>query len=301
VIAAIDINNNANDVYHHNFPVVKPLSKNLDTITPKMIDSWNTDIWTMSPPCQPYTRQGAQKGGKDNRAASFFSLIGMLPKLVKPPQYIFIENVKGFEESDSHEFMMNQLKEMGYFVSEFMLSPTQIRTPNQRLRYYLTARRTPFPLQPEAGIMYTIPGHADCLSTERPDCHELKNYLETVEENSKYFVPAETVKRYGLLYDLVNEDSRRTNCFTKNYGQFVEGTGSVLQTIKGEGSRSNGEGMVAMGIRWLTPKEIANLMGFPPHFDFPPGLGLKSMYRLLGNSLNVTVVSELFKYMLADR
>lgn len=36
----------------------------------------------MSPPCQPFTRQGNQNGSNDARAQSFLSLIELIPKYV---------------------------------------------------------------------------------------------------------------------------------------------------------------------------------------------------------------------------
>lgn len=50
-------------------------------------------------------------------------------------------------------------------------------------------------------------------------------------------------------------------------------------------------------LRYFTPKEVANLLCFPPQLDFPSGLSKIQKYRVLGNSLNVHVVSELIKLM----
>jgi tRNA (cytosine38-C5)-methyltransferase len=38
------------------------------------------DMLLMSPPCQPFTRQGKQSGALDNRSQSFLSLIELIPK-----------------------------------------------------------------------------------------------------------------------------------------------------------------------------------------------------------------------------
>jgi len=50
------------------------------------------------------------------------------------------------------------------------------------------------------------------------------------------------------------------------------------------------EEFLALNMRLLTPREIANLLHFPAHFRFPPGLPTKTCYQLLGNSINVKVV-----------
>ncbi|XP_043916545.1 tRNA (cytosine(38)-C(5))-methyltransferase isoform X2 [Protopterus annectens] len=61
---------------------------------------------------------------------------------------------------------------------------------------------------------------------------ELHNYLEKdVELNmSLYLIPPKSLLRYALIMDIVKPTSRRSICFTKGYGHYIEGTGSVLQT-----------------------------------------------------------------------
>lgn len=56
VIAAIDINTAANDVYRHNFPEVKLIQKNIQSLSAEDINEMSPDMILMSPPCQPFTR-----------------------------------------------------------------------------------------------------------------------------------------------------------------------------------------------------------------------------------------------------
>jgi tRNA (cytosine38-C5)-methyltransferase len=58
---------------------------------------------------------------------------------------------------------------------------------------------------------------------------------------------------------------------------------SVLSTLK---------------LRYFTPREVANLLCFPQYFEFPDSLSDKQKYRLLGNSLNVQVVTKLLRILL---
>jgi tRNA (cytosine38-C5)-methyltransferase len=53
-------------------------------------------------------------------------------------------------------------------------------------------------------------------------------------------------------------------------------------------------------LRLFTPREIANLLCFPSYFSFPASTTIKQQYRLLGNSINVLVVSEVLKYLLME-
>lgn len=100
-------------------------------------------------------------------------------------------------------------------------------------------------------------------------------------------------------------------CFTKAYSRYLEGTGSVYSshsrvdlenTLKKihEGSKNSEEIMrlkKSLELRFFNPSEVAKLMCFPDDFGFPKNITDKQKYRLLGNSINVKVVSELIKLM----
>ena len=53
-----------------------------------------------------------------------------------------------------------------------------------------------------------------------------------------------------------------------------------------------------LGLRYFTPREIANLHSFPEHFEFPDSVSIKQCYACLGNSLSVLVVAELLEHLL---
>lgn len=97
----------------------------------------------MSPPCQPFTRNGLQKDQTDPRTDSFKYFLSILKNLTNV-NYILLENVKGFEVSGMRNIFVKTLRECGFFFQEFLLTPTQFGIPNSRLRYYCLARRKPF-------------------------------------------------------------------------------------------------------------------------------------------------------------
>ncbi|XP_066137156.1 tRNA (cytosine(38)-C(5))-methyltransferase isoform X3 [Saccopteryx bilineata] len=138
----------------------------------------------------------------------------------------------------------------------------------------------------------------------------LKDFLEDDIDMNQYFLPPKSLLRYALLLDIVKPTCRRSMCFTKGYGRYIEGTGSVLQTAedvqviediyKSLTNLSQEEKitkLLMLKLRYFTPKEIANLLGFPPEFGFPENITVKQRYRLLGNSLNVQVVAKLIKFL----
>ncbi|XP_041100318.1 tRNA (cytosine(38)-C(5))-methyltransferase isoform X1 [Polyodon spathula] len=138
----------------------------------------------------------------------------------------------------------------------------------------------------------------------------LQDFLEVDLQNlSQYLLPPKTLLRYAILMDIVQPTCRRSVCFTKGYGHYVEGTGSVLQssldiqletafkslhTLSDEDKLNQ---LLMLKLRYFTPREIANLHGLPPEFCFPEKTTLKQRYRLLGNSLNACVVARLIKLM----
>ncbi|KAM6278674.1 tRNA (cytosine(38)-C(5))-methyltransferase isoform 7-T8 [Spheniscus humboldti] len=108
----------------------------------------------------------------------------------------------------------------------------------------------------------------------------LKDFLEEEnEEMSQYFLPPKSLLRYAFLLDIVKPTCRRSTCFTKGYGHYVEGTGSVLQTavdvqlesvfkcIEELPEEEKLMKLSTLKLRYFTPREIANLHGFPLEFE----------------------------------
>ncbi|KAM8967609.1 tRNA (cytosine(38)-C(5))-methyltransferase [Pelodytes ibericus] len=367
VVAAVDVNTTANVVYKYNFPNTPLWAKSIEGLTLKEFDALSFDMILMSPPCQPFTRIGLQGDVSDPRAKSFLYILDILPRLQKPPSYILLENVKGFESSTARASLLATLQKCGYQYQEFLLSPTCLGIPNSRLRYFLMAklRREPFVFQttsqiceefpnrnplesihsttekcfegnmqtdvdqknpisnspldtkqfPDGTILYKLET-ADELERKQSQNNDssvrtLEEYLEkTVVDLDQYFLPSRSLLRYALLLDIVQPTSRRSTCFTKGYGHYIEGTGSVLQTatdveissiyksLETSTEEEKLAQLTTLKMRYFTPKEIANLHGFPPQFDFPDKVTTKQQYRLLGNSLNVHIVAKLITVLL---
>lgn len=66
------------------------------------------------------------------------------------------------------------------------------------------------------------------------------------------------------------------------------------------GDQSIGDRMLQLGLRYFTPREVANLHAFPQTFSFPGHVTLKQRYACLGNSLSVEVVASLLEYLFHD-
>ncbi|KAK6588751.1 DNA (cytosine)-methyltransferase domain-containing [Cryptosporidium xiaoi] len=140
VIRAYEINEYANRVYRKNFPETSILRKNIESLT--INDIPKSDIWLISPPCQPFTNGGSNRDSNDNRTKPFLRLIELMYEIGdNVPKAWFVENVINFETSNTHNLMLNMLNKLNFTVFEFLITPTIIGIPNTRVRYYCLAIR----------------------------------------------------------------------------------------------------------------------------------------------------------------
>ena len=357
IVASIDINTNTNAVYAHNFPSTPHLNRNICGMTAKEMDSFKPDVFVLSPPCQPFTRQGLRRDNQDRRTDSFFHLMSILGEMQTPPGYLLMENVQGFEISHTHEHFVEILHGLGYIVQEFLLSPNQFGIPNSRLRFYLLAKRKPLQFslnlnQEEENVTESVSDSTskpipsspstdaeqltkfvsdhklqesvDVPETSHPEAvfvpsgydSQISSYLLNLSDDklSSYLVPDKILQKYAIAMDIVRPSSTHSCCFTKAYGNYALGTGSILQHSLGSDelaksfedySKLQEEGEVEeaveclrkLNLRYFAPKEVANLMCFPAQFDFPASLSCNQCYKVMGNSLNVHVVAVLMTYL----
>lgn len=142
------------------------------------------------------------------------------------------------------------------------------------------------------------------------ECFPISQSLECNIDN-KYFLTDTMLQKRHKILDICSADSKRSCCFTKAYGRFFEGTGSILTDKnmsyvkevfkKIEDIEEDSEEIVrilrTLNLRFFSPKEICRLMHFPESFGFPHLISDSKRYTVLGNSINIKVVSMLIKYM----
>ncbi|XP_025252576.1 tRNA (cytosine(38)-C(5))-methyltransferase isoform X6 [Theropithecus gelada] len=308
VVAAIDVNTVANEVYKYNFPHTQLLAKTIEGITLEEFDRLSFDMILMSPPCQPFTRDlfiqtiencGFQYQefllsptslGIPNSRLRYF----LIAKLQSEPlpfqapgqvlmQFPKIESVHPQKDTMDVE---NKIQEKNIEPNISFDSSTQCSGKDAILFKLETAEEIHRKNQQDSDLSVKM----------------LKDFLEDDTDMNQYLLPPKSLLRYALLLDIVQPTCRR-------YGSYIEGTGSVLQTAedvqieniyKSLTKLSQEEQitkLLMLKLRYFTPKEIANLLGFPPEFGFPENITVKQRYRLLGNSLNVHVVAKLIKIL----
>ncbi|XP_057680561.1 tRNA (cytosine(38)-C(5))-methyltransferase isoform X2 [Corythoichthys intestinalis] len=253
VVAAIDINTTANEIYRHNFPDTPLWNRTIEGISLDEFNKLHFDMILMSPPCQPFTRLGHQRGIADPRTKSFLYVLNLLPRLSHLPRFILLENVKGFESSSARQCLIETLQKCGYTFQEVMVSPTSVGIPNSRLRYFLMAKISketmfleskesqtesseapllPSPLQAVSSltkeeekeghhVLYKLETANDALRkiNQNSDLsvRQIEEFLEPQEivDMDQYLVPSKILLRYAQILDIVQPTCRRSICFTK--------------------------------------------------------------------------------------
>ncbi|KAL8499307.1 hypothetical protein ACS0TY_022328 [Phlomoides rotata] len=336
VVEAFDINDVANDVYEHNFGH-RPHQGNIQTLSAVNLDSYEADAWLLSPPCQPYTRQGLQKGSADARASSFLKILELIPQNSRPPVMLFVENVVGFEKSDTHEKMITMLQENHFDVQEFILSPLQFGVPYSRPRYFCLAKRRPLSFQNARfnNALTWAPGpilgyEESKVTSEEAESHAYWNKLletcrpiqdflelgEVVPESSISEISKDTevgnlsvakpLYQYLVPSNLVERWGSAMDIVFPESKRCCCFTKSYFRYVKGTGSllatipgkmKNEKSSLQEHCLRYFTPREVANLHSFPEDFQFPEHVSLRQRYALLGNSLSVGVVAPLLRYL----
>ncbi|PWA00862.1 hypothetical protein BB558_003068 [Smittium angustum] len=350
IVQSFDMNELANSVYHHNFKK-KPNNRAIDHLKINEIEKYNAQVWLMSPPCQPFTRGGKYLDDLDPRTRPLIHLIDMLQKLEYKPTYIFLENVLNFEKSKTREILVKTLNELGYTIQEYLLSPVQLGVPNDRLRYYLLAkksisnseshkRKTSYlELNADEYLIKQFPESSKNFSNnlllnlfgftpQNNQLYKLEKFIDTKLDYEKFKVPMAYIKkRKNYDFDIVNTNSKHSSTFTKAYGsKHILGSGSLLQTETSNVDDKDLQKLViqenveneetiklieSFKLRFFSPQEVAKLMCFPVkennnenksfvNLEFPTNTTIRQQHQLLGNSVNVLVVSTLIYHLLND-
>lgn len=140
-------------------------------------------------------------------------------------------------------------------------------------------------------------------------CFPISKILDPDVDKKYYLTDPMLQKRFNII-DICTAESTRSCCFTKAYGRYFEGTGSILSERKIDkvedvyrqiDSNSSPEDTLnllkSLNLRFFTPTEICRLMCFPQNFSFPNSISDSKKYSVLGNSINVKVVSSLIKFL----
>lgn len=337
---AVDVSDQAIAVYAHNFGDQGIVRRDLTGLTVNWFEQQQCRIWTMSPPCQPHSRQGKCRDLEDPRSKPLLHIISVLQRIPTPPEVLILENVQNFERSDSCAKLLEALAARDFHWRCFLVSPTQFGFPNSRQRFYLVAKRrnkafthVPDPELPSGDVLPDVPcipiSHVPCpaasfgcqgpggtisvdAATDNPglttrtsvpsdstelcgscgrevppgiswESHDgvncasrcfwrkrrIGDFIEyPATDVSLWEIPEETLKKESArCFDTVSDGCQHSLCFTKAYGRYVDGTGSVYKMSRRKAKKTkDGEDFTMREffgvLRYFSPSEVARLLGF---------------------------------------
>lgn len=282
-----EIDRNALTTYFANFPQSPGhrLVRDVLKLDPKDFDQSNRelDVLVAGFPCQPYSIAGLRKGLQDDRGGQIFNALVRLMADVKPRAFL-LENVRGIMSHDSGEtfrYMLDRLEENGYTLRFASLnSMRHANVPQNRERVFIV-------------------GFLDSTHASRfdfPDPIELSvNFRDLLEHPDDIPIDFYYDERYPAFDDIRQSITSESSVYQWRRHYVRENKAGVCPTLTanmGSGGHNVPLVLDRRGIRKLTPREAANLQGFPANFILP-AMAKGHLYHQLGNSVTVPLIQRL--------
>jgi len=265
-------------------------------------------------PCQAFSQAGLRKGFYDTRGTMFFEIQRILAASM--PDAFLLENVKqlkGHNKGQTLKVILDTLRgehfheipedvpmseesraainiKLNYWVDFKVLKAADFGCPQNRERVFIVGfNKDKFPnIDFEKEFKWPEPEKvktqvADILEPEEKihDKYTISERLLAGHERRKI---EHAKKGNGFGFSLFKKDDAYTNTLSARY--YKDGS-EILIDQSDLGKRP----------RKLTPRECANLQGFPKDFIIDAVSEVQS-YRQFGNSVTVPVISAVAKAML---
>lgn len=238
-------------------------------------------------PCQAFSQAGLGKGFEDTRGTLFYNIASILEK--KAPDYFLLENVRGLLSNnkqnkkdafgETFKTILNILEsQLGYNVFWKVISSKDFGVPQNRVRVYIVGSKKKINFTFPEGIK-TNTRVGDILQENVDPKYTIsdklwKGFIERKKRNKE--------KGKGFGYGIVNKDSKYTNTISARY--YKDGAEILVEQDEG------------INPRRLTPREAANLQGFPSSFKIC--VSDNQSYKQFGNSVSVPVIKSIFDILL---
>lgn len=247
-------------------------------------------------PCQPFSHAGLKKGFEDTRGTLFFDIADIINRRVEsgnPIKVIFLENVKGLRNHDKGNTLRTIIRtfdDLGYNVAHEVLNSKNFGLPQNRERIFIVAwlkeaeREFRFPLgiDNNENVIFDSKNLINAKSTKVGDILTKKPDAKYTISDKLYAGHLRRRKEHaekgnGFGFSLFNKNSIYTSTISARY--YKDGS-EILIEQEGKNPRK------------LTPKEAANLQGYPENFIIP--VSDNQSYKQFGNSVSVPVIQTIF-------
>lgn len=232
-------------------------------------------------PCQPFSIAGYRKGFNDEgRGDLFFEIIRILSD--RQPKVFFLENVKNLKthnKGNTLKLIYRELENIGYYVKDVVLNTMDYgNLPQNRERIYMVGflsknEFNKFQFPEKIKLTKTV---SDCLISTRVGEKYYYNDKPLYEKLKNDIIKKNVVYQWRRKYVRENK-SNVCPTLTANMGM----GGHNVPIIKDD-----------YGIRKLTPRECANLQGFPEEYMLPE-IADSQLYKQIGNSVSIPVIERI--------
>lgn len=250
-------------------------------------------------PCQPFSHAGLKLGIGDTRGTLFHNIAKIIE--MKRPKVALLENVKGLISHDKGytlQVILRTLTSIGYSCNidrkiittgtpkqlqneakKMVLRSVDFGVPQNRQRIYIVLWQDGLTDKFE----YPAPTHTttrvgDILEESPDEKYTISDRLWDGHQRRK---ESNKVNGKGFGFGIVNSDSPYTNTISARY--YKDGS-EILIEQEGKNPRK------------LTPREAANLQGFPSEFVYSKSN--VQAYKQFGNSVSVPVIFALANQIL---
>ncbi len=274
--------------YRANFPKTHFIESRMEEVDDATIANLQPiDVLTGGFPCQAFSVAGKREGFDDVRGNVFFDILRYLD-ILQPP-VLFLENVKNLTSHDggnTFKVIKERLEKLGYHLTYKVLNTAEhTDVPQNRERIYIIGFRNeahakaftwPEPTRNVRGIRELLEKNVDEAYFYDKSKYHAQLKAEMTNKNTLY--------QWRRVYARENK-SNLCPTLTANMG-----TGGHNVPLVLDGGR----------IRKLTPRECARFQGFPEEDEYtlPTSLGKAALYKQIGNSVSVPVVTLLAKEMM---
>jgi DNA (cytosine-5)-methyltransferase 1 len=244
----------------------------------------NFTLLTAGFPCQTFSRAGKKEGFHDTsgRGKLFFYLLNLLRQC--QPSVFLLENVaqlQTLKHGQIFGLMLEQLTCLGYFVKFAKLNTKDYTTlPQNRERLYI--------------VGFLKQSHSNNFSWPSPIFKQLppRQFLQ------KKVAPHYYCHHKPLWQKLKNYSFRQDEIYLWRRNHLRTYKNNFFPTLlasMGSGGYNVPLILDDFGLRHLTPREVANLQGFPQNFILPKDLAAKHLYSQLGNSISIPLVTAIVR------
>ncbi len=170
------------------------------------------DVLCAGFPCQPFSKAGSQSGFNHKVAGDMFDI---LCKFLErhSPEYFFLEKVPNLITHDkgfTWLYMKSKLENLGYFVSQDIISPTDFNIPQTRKRLYVLGSKNNSHIKWPVSELYNNssikeilvdkPIHTKKLNKQKKEVLKIwSNFLKMVPDKNHIFTPMWSME-FGATY-----------------------------------------------------------------------------------------------------